>query len=445
MKRVTRIAVSGKYSVVAKSKRSAAPGNGHPSRSPAAPRRCWASRTAAQNQSTDPSEATSAAVCRSPIRPWSAIRGSCWCQPWSSLSFDVPEGRTSPASPVREPLTSPSCCDLRRASLTRVGRPPPPAGAAGCVAGRARRPGVRRCAMTDLPEGGVDPARPRVGAVPRSLHVRARPGGRHGPHRPGPATPGDVPAPHRGPACSPRPRPTVVLVSHLHHDHLDVPSLAGRAGSVIVVPQGSQRLFRRHGFPDVVPLSAGESHRVGGLTVTATPARHSGRREPFGPTAEAVGFLLEGGGGAVYFAGDTDLLPQMRGLGAPLDLALLPVWGLGPAAGLGSPAIPRAPWTRLPGSGPASPYRCTGQLRRVRPLPGRDRRRAPARRFAARCVGGGSTPTCGCWLAPAHPHRLSRVPSGVPSPGAVSSQVPPASAETVTGQNPPFSVQEVHR
>ena len=182
----------------------------------------------------------------------------------------------------------------------------------------------------------------------------------------------------------PRPRPTVVLVSHLHHDHFDVPSLAGWGlGSVIVVPQGSQRLFRRHGFPDVVPLSAGESHRVGELTVTATPARHSGRREPFGPTAEALGYLLEARGHGSTSPATPTCSPQMRGLGAPLDLALLPVWGWGP---------------RL-GSGHLDPVRAADAVARLRPRVAipmhwgslgvighwqrQARRRAPARAFAA--------------------------------------------------------------
>jgi L-ascorbate metabolism protein UlaG (beta-lactamase superfamily) len=185
------------------------------------------------------------------------------------------------------------------------------------------------------------------------------------------------------PAPPPRP-PTVVLVSHLHHDHLDLPSLAGWAlQSVLLVPRGSERLFRRHGFSHAVPLGPGEAHRVGELTVTATPARHSGRREPFGPTAEAVGYVLEARGHRVYFAGDTDLFASMRGLGAPLDLALLPVWGWGP---------------RL-GAGHLDPVRAAEAVARLRPrvaIPMHwgslgvighwqrpARRRAPARAFAA--------------------------------------------------------------
>jgi L-ascorbate metabolism protein UlaG (beta-lactamase superfamily) len=185
------------------------------------------------------------------------------------------------------------------------------------------------------------------------------------------------------PVPPPRP-PTVVLVSHLHHDHLDLPSLAGWAlQSVLLVPRGSERFFRRHGFSHAVPLGPGEAHRVGELTVTATPARHSGRREPFGPTAEAVGYLLEARGHRVYFAGDTDLFPQMRGLGAPLDLALLPVWGWGP---------------RL-GPGHLDPLRAADAVARLRPRVAipmhwgslgvighwqrQARRREPARAFAA--------------------------------------------------------------
>ncbi|MGZ4652323.1 MBL fold metallo-hydrolase [Oryzihumus sp.] len=138
------------------------------------------------------------------------------------------------------------------------------------------------------------------------------------------------------PPLPPSPTPTAVVVSHLHHDHCDLRSLALLGPSTpVVVPAGGADLLRRHGFDAVVPLAAGQSWRAGELTVTATPARHSGRREPWGPSAGAVGYLLETPGRRVYFAGDTDLFAQMEGLGAPLDLALVPVGGWGPRLGPG--------------------------------------------------------------------------------------------------------------
>lgn len=131
----------------------------------------------------------------------------------------------------------------------------------------------------------------------------------------------------------------VVVISHLHHDHLDLPSLRLiREDAVVVAPHGSARWLRaKLAGPSVVELAPGQTFQQGALTVTATPAVHSGRREPFGPTAMAVGYLLEAGPALVYFAGDTDLFPDMGNLAVPgtLDVALLPVWGWGPNLGPG--------------------------------------------------------------------------------------------------------------
>jgi L-ascorbate metabolism protein UlaG (beta-lactamase superfamily) len=68
--------------------------------------------------------------------------------------------------------------------------------------------------------------------------------------------------------------------------------------------------------------------------MTAVPAVHGGRRVPFGPAADAIGFDIHAGRRA-YFAGDTDLFPEMSELAGHLDLALLPVWGWGPRLGPG--------------------------------------------------------------------------------------------------------------
>ncbi len=126
-----------------------------------------------------------------------------------------------------------------------------------------------------------------------------------------------------------------VLVSHLHHDHADLPSLRRIGRDVpMLVPPGAGEFLERRGFAAVSELAPGESSKLGELTVTATEASHAGKRR-FAREAEAVGFLLSGGR-RVYFAGDTDLFDGMEELGREgLDLALLPVWGWGPSLGPG--------------------------------------------------------------------------------------------------------------
>jgi L-ascorbate metabolism protein UlaG (beta-lactamase superfamily) len=125
-----------------------------------------------------------------------------------------------------------------------------------------------------------------------------------------------------------------VLISHLHWDHLDVPSLRDLPGGTeIIVPRGSGAWMRQVGFEHVREIAAGESIDIGGVAVDAVEALHSGFRPPLGPTAPAIGFVLRGSA-SVYFAGDTDLVESMWSLG-DIDLALIPVWGWGPTLGRG--------------------------------------------------------------------------------------------------------------
>lgn len=125
-----------------------------------------------------------------------------------------------------------------------------------------------------------------------------------------------------------------VLVSHLHHDHADLPSLRriGREVPLLVSP-GARRFFERRGFASVTELAPGESSRVGAVTVTATKALHPSESR-FERDSQAIGFLAAGSR-RIYFAGDTDLFDGMEGLGGELDLALLPIWGWGPSIGSG--------------------------------------------------------------------------------------------------------------
>jgi L-ascorbate metabolism protein UlaG (beta-lactamase superfamily) len=126
-----------------------------------------------------------------------------------------------------------------------------------------------------------------------------------------------------------------VLLSHMHFDHLDLPSLriVGRE-TPIVAPGGVREFLGRVGFDRVTEVAAGETTRVREVEVTATPAAHEGRRHAFGAEGDAVGYLVSGGI-RVYFAGDTDIFDEMADIGPGVDVALVPIWGWGPSLGPG--------------------------------------------------------------------------------------------------------------
>jgi L-ascorbate metabolism protein UlaG (beta-lactamase superfamily) len=129
--------------------------------------------------------------------------------------------------------------------------------------------------------------------------------------------------------------PDAVLISHLHRDHLDIPSLRlVPSKTPLVVPRGAARLVAKAGPHPVVELGRGETVSIGEVEVTAVPAEHGGRRDRWGNEIEPVGYVIRNEERSVYFAGDTDLFDGMSEVG-PVDVALLPVWGWGPSIGEG--------------------------------------------------------------------------------------------------------------
>jgi L-ascorbate metabolism protein UlaG (beta-lactamase superfamily) len=136
------------------------------------------------------------------------------------------------------------------------------------------------------------------------------------------------------PPPEPPERLDAVLLSHLHRDHADGPSLRRLPRDVpVVAPAGTARVVRGLGPGKVIELRAGEKLLLEGGTVFAVPAEHDGRRSPLHPAVDALGFVVERGP-RVYFAGDTDLFEGMADL-RPLDVALVPIWGWGTSLGPG--------------------------------------------------------------------------------------------------------------
>jgi L-ascorbate metabolism protein UlaG (beta-lactamase superfamily) len=122
------------------------------------------------------------------------------------------------------------------------------------------------------------------------------------------------------------------LVSHVHFDHFDKPSLR-RLGldTTVVVPVRARTLVR--GFSDVREVDVGDEVRIGNVTVHATPAVHESARLML-RSAPSLGFMISGSR-QIYFAGDTDLFDGMSALAGSIDVALLPVAGWGSKVGPG--------------------------------------------------------------------------------------------------------------
>ncbi len=126
-----------------------------------------------------------------------------------------------------------------------------------------------------------------------------------------------------------------VLISHLHFDHLDFPSLRQLdRRTPIVVPRGAGKLIRRKGrFTEVTEMNPGDEIRTGEVTIAATYAEHNPFRLRTGNKVESLGFRVAGER-SIYFSGDTGLFQGMAEIG-PVDVALVPIWGWGPTLGAG--------------------------------------------------------------------------------------------------------------
>ena len=126
----------------------------------------------------------------------------------------------------------------------------------------------------------------------------------------------------------------VVLLSHDHYDHLDLPTLRRLEASfpnlTLIAGLGIGTFLKSNGISSkVIELDWWQSTTVGNLEITATPAAHWSMRNPLAPARTLwVGFVLRGPAGLSYYAGDTGWGPhfgQIRERFGPMRLALLPI------------------------------------------------------------------------------------------------------------------------
>ncbi|MBZ6138295.1 MBL fold metallo-hydrolase [Streptomyces olivaceus] len=126
-------------------------------------------------------------------------------------------------------------------------------------------------------------------------------------------------------------RVDVVVISHDHYDHLDLPTIKALAGTdtLFAVPLGVGAHLEHWGVsPDRLrELDWHEATRVGGLTLTATPARHfCGRGLRNTQHTLWASWVVAGDEHRVYHSGDTGYFEGFRDIGAahgPFDATMI--------------------------------------------------------------------------------------------------------------------------
>jgi L-ascorbate metabolism protein UlaG (beta-lactamase superfamily) len=124
------------------------------------------------------------------------------------------------------------------------------------------------------------------------------------------------------------PRADIILVSHEHGDHCspeDIAKVSSPTTVIIANPTAAPKLSG-----DVRVMQPGDKLVLDQVTVEAVPAYNLNKfrspGNPFHPkAAKHNGYVVTMGEERVYFAGDTDHIPEMSKIRC--DIALLPVSG----------------------------------------------------------------------------------------------------------------------
>ena len=138
------------------------------------------------------------------------------------------------------------------------------------------------------------------------------------------------------PALAPSdlPKVDVILLSHAHMDHFDLPSLRRleNRSTVVVTAAQTSDLLRVRRYHRVHELGWGASVTAGPFEIRAFAVNHWGARMRTDTYRGYNGYTIESGRYRVLFGGDTAATTSFRSLKKrrPFDLAIMPVGAYNP-------------------------------------------------------------------------------------------------------------------
>jgi L-ascorbate metabolism protein UlaG (beta-lactamase superfamily) len=125
----------------------------------------------------------------------------------------------------------------------------------------------------------------------------------------------------------------IVLLSHNHYDHLDLPTLKRLARMhrpVIYCPLGVGAFLAQEGIPAAIEMDWWDERALSPeLQLVSVPAQHFSGRGTFDRDASLwCGFVIRRSAGNIYFAGDSGYGDFFREIGArfsPVRVAMIPI------------------------------------------------------------------------------------------------------------------------
>ena len=128
------------------------------------------------------------------------------------------------------------------------------------------------------------------------------------------------------------PKVDIIIISHSHYDHLDIPSLENipnKENISIIVPLKVSQYFEHLNFKEVIELDWHENTQIDSITITAMPVTHWSKRSLFATNDTLwAGYSIISKHKKIFFSGDLEYASYYKELGekyGPFDLAILSI------------------------------------------------------------------------------------------------------------------------
>lgn len=124
----------------------------------------------------------------------------------------------------------------------------------------------------------------------------------------------------------------MVIISHNHYDHLDLPTLKTlekKFKPVFFIGLKNKEFLKKEGLTNIVDMDWWDSHEIKDLKITFTPTQHFSGRGVSDRNGSLWGsYILQGKKETIYFAGDTGYFKGFKKIGEKfpnIDVAILPI------------------------------------------------------------------------------------------------------------------------